>query len=341
MTSHSQRPIFLHGLWRSGSTFIWSEFRKNPNTYCYLEPLHHRFSHLTKKRVFRDTPSVNKGNNHPVMEQPYFFELIPLINFRGVKNHSSRLAFEKFFLNENDTYPALEKYISTLVDHGHKENKIPVLGFNRTPFRIAWLQKKFPSWNIHLDRHPFDIWCSYETHYQKKNPTFYVHWLRTIEKNQDHPVFSCLKDFITTRTTIEKLLRHPKKFYVSTIPDIPIKDRYLMVFVIWLGTILHALTYADDIFDINNHQKDYIAQKKQNILDNTGIEVDFTGLNTKSYDNALLSEDEKKQAEDLAIEIFPLDQFTAFFDKDKVLSRSEILDPEKFSYIEKLFAKNS
>src|ERR1700752_4779331 len=90
------RPVFLHGLWRSGSTYVWSRFRIARGAVCFYEPLHDGLRRLTRERIARDTPHAVNANHHPPMEHPYFAEYAPLIGLRGVRGYRRRFAYDRF-----------------------------------------------------------------------------------------------------------------------------------------------------------------------------------------------------------------------------------------------------
>jgi hypothetical protein len=92
------RPVFLHGLWRSGSTYLWSRFRMSEAARCFYEPLHHGLARLTAERIAHDTPEKIDGNRHPALSDPYFLEFAPLLGLRGVRGFRDDLAYDRFAL---------------------------------------------------------------------------------------------------------------------------------------------------------------------------------------------------------------------------------------------------
>lgn len=94
----TRSAVFLHGMWRSGSTFLWSRFRESSDAYCFYEPLHHSLSKLTAKRIAQDTVEQITASRHPAMDRPYFAEFAPLIDRKGVRHYQRRLAYDRFAL---------------------------------------------------------------------------------------------------------------------------------------------------------------------------------------------------------------------------------------------------
>ena len=68
-------PVFIHSLFRTGSTYIWLKFRNNEQYYCYYEPFHEVLSILT-----RDVSNLLNEDlardvlGHPAIKKRYFFD---------------------------------------------------------------------------------------------------------------------------------------------------------------------------------------------------------------------------------------------------------------------------
>ena len=188
------KTVFLHGLWRSGSTYLWSRFRAVEGTCCFYEPLHHGLAKLTRQRIARDTPEQIGANRHPALAQPYFAEFTGLIERRGVRHYHRSLAYDRFILAPGEAHPRLERYVRGLIGHAASRGETAVLGFNRTGLRLAWLKHRFDAFNIHIDREPAAIWASYVVEAAKGNPAFFSMWLAVIEKNAGHPLIAPLAE---------------------------------------------------------------------------------------------------------------------------------------------------
>jgi hypothetical protein len=250
--SHAQalRPVFLHGLWRSGSTYVWSRFRAADGALCYYEPLHDGLARLTRARIDRDTPEAIRHNRHPVLEQPYFAEFKPLVGLRGVKGYQRRFAYSRFAPAIGDHDPALEAYVRRLIEHAHGENRSPVLGFNRTGLRIGWLAQHFDAFNIHIDRDPIDVFSSYVSQMNEGNYYYFVKWMQIIAGNPDYPLFRAALPLFRQPSSIEQLLRGPKKYYRDVVTESSLVTLYSITFLAWAICALHALEHSDLIMDI-------------------------------------------------------------------------------------------
>lgn len=275
--------IFLHGLWRCGSTYVWSKFRELDNTYCYYEPLHHGLKKITTERIDRDTPDKIANNAHPSMAKPYFEEFRPLIKSRGVPHYKEAFAFDRFALNENENHPKLQSYIDFLLKNTGDKN--PVLGFNRTPLRIGWTKQNFGGTHIYILRNPLDNWYSYWREMQRGNYTYFTTWLQVIERNAAHPLFKPLAERLPLRNYWQKLRFKPKEFYPSAMQKLLVKDTYFIVHYLWKAAHEEAKQHADIIFDMNKvEDKGYKEELSKDIRKLCGLDITFPEAVNVRYD---------------------------------------------------------
>ena len=327
--------VFLHGLWRSCSTYIWSRFRASSKTYCYYEPLHEGLARLNPKRIADATPDQMQRAGHPAMAQPYWAEFTPLLlKRRGVKNYCASLAYDRYLLRTDDSHPSLSRYLSVLINHATQQERIPVFGFNRTAFRMGWLAKHFKSWNLHIDRHPFDVWSSYEAKKATRNTYFFVYWLITLDHNSAHPVFAPLVEQLPIRSPLQKLFTKQLPFYNNVIDKLSAETTYFMVFYLWLATCLHALTHSDLVFDMDSVCRDeYCTRQTALIKAGCGLELSFDDAHPVYYNRNTLDNDLRENIEKKAISIFPMSNFLPYFDPARVRTRLTELSKEKADFL--------
>ncbi len=281
------KTVFLHGLWRSGSTYVWSRFRVLPQTYCYYEPLHHGLEKLTPVRIGRDVPQTFEKNAHPGLSEPYFAEFLPLLKGRGVRHYRRVLAYDRFALAPGETHEGLQRYMQSLIDHAQAEDHVPVLGFNRTGLRVGWLKNLFTSYDIHIDRDPQQVWRSYNRHMQEGNNTFFTTWLIVLERNAAHPLLAPLASQLPLRRGVFEKMIKPKDYYGQALTGLTQQQTYFMTFYIWALTTLHALSFCDFVLDMNRAgESGYIAAAMESIRTGTGLAADLTGMRTSAEDAA-------------------------------------------------------
>lgn len=75
----SPQPIFIHALFRTGSTYMFEVFRRLGSQYmCFQEPLHEIALHAkTDTAILNDPQDTQKANvlRHPPLSRSYFSEL--------------------------------------------------------------------------------------------------------------------------------------------------------------------------------------------------------------------------------------------------------------------------
>ncbi len=254
-------PVFLHGMWRSGSTYIWSRFRACPDTYCFYEPLNYGLNRLTRKRITRDTPERAAANSHPALSQPYFAEYAPLLKFpKGVKAFRKRMSYNNFVLPEDSADNRLRRYISRLIDYATAQNRTPVLGFNASDLRVGWMNRQFRPVSIHISRDPLAVWASYRRFMAEGNYTFFTAWMLIIEKNRYHPLFAPLAAQLHLRRRSKVLTENPKDFYRAALDAMSPADSYRVVFWLWLASTLHALGQCVGFIDMDRAGEPGYAQ---------------------------------------------------------------------------------
>lgn len=331
----NNNPIFLSGLWRSGSTYIWSQFRENPETYCFYEPLNQGLGRLNKKRIGTYNPEVTKVNTHPVLEKPYFAEFEPLLKRRGVKKFKRRFAYDCFAMDEEEKDEALKKYINSLCNLAQTQNKIPVLGFNRVCFRLGWLKNSFGAPIVHIDRNAREIWNSYTRLANLGNYTYFLIWLTIIERNADHPLFAPLAVKLPLRGFPQKLYMKPKKFYREVLNDLSPEETYYMVFYLWYAAALHALSYADHIIDTNRaDESGYAGQCARNIKLFSNLDINLSDLRAgKDLETVI----DFAAVEKDVIDHFPVSSLGRFIIRHRVATRLHELKREKAELFKPFF----
>lgn len=322
-------PIFLHGMWRSGSTYVWSKFREQDATLCYFEPLIESLARLTPRRIRRDTPDSVAANRHPKLAEPYFAEFEPLIRLRGVRDYRRDFATRRFVLGEGDRHPALKRYIAGLVGHAESRGRVAVLGFNRTVLREPWLAANFEAYHLHIDRDPVDVWASYMERLGRGVPTFLVAWLLLAESNQAAPPFSAVAERLPLRPPLLRGVTRPKSYYQKALASLSPDETYRLVFTAWAGAMLQALTYSDLILDMSLAQDaDYGADRAEQIGRAVGLGLDFSDLRRVGPATAFKPSDQRR-IEREALEQFPRTAFAPYYDPDACRARLHELAPRK------------
>ncbi len=270
------RPIFLHGLWRSGSTFVWSRFRAAMGAYSYFEQLYPGLARLTLARLqpepWREAVAANR---HPRLETPYFSEFAPFISRRGVRGFQRRFAFDRFVLEAGDEHAPLKAYLQGLVDYAVQMQRRPVLGCNRTWLRTGWIRAEFNSHDVHIERDPAAIWASYRRHSEGGTHNYFTNLHLIVERNAAHPLLAPLAERLDLRTGLDRL-RKAQKVYPPRVQAMTAEESYGLVYYMWSLALLSGLNHCDVIIDTGAPRLARWVERRVREL--CGMELDFSGL---------------------------------------------------------------
>ena len=330
---HKDRPIFLHSLWRTGSTYLWSRFRAAAGTRCYYEPLHDGLARLTRQRIARGTLEVIEQNNHPRLNDPYFSEFGPLVSGRGVRGYRRRFAYSRFILQPADHDPELQAYMAGLIGAARRDGRVAVLGMNRSDLRVSWMRSRFQSYDISLDREPADVFSSYISQMYKGNYYYFTKLMLIVELNRRHEIFAPLAERLTLRSATEQLLVSPKDFYRVVLDSMSRENLYALTLYIWAVRSLHALSACDLIVDLaladRRGYRDDIAER---IAADCGLDIDFSDMQTAQPETSIRLAQQKAVEREL-LEILPIDALRPFIDRERLAKRMADLAPRKIGLL--------
>ncbi|HEY1560562.1 MAG TPA: hypothetical protein VGF71_06705 [Caulobacteraceae bacterium] len=323
------RPVFLHGMWRSGTTFVWSRFRAAEGVTAYFEPLGPALARLTPRRIGREGwRDAMARSRHPLMDQPYFAEYEPLMRGRGVRLYHRSFAADHFARLRDERDPDLEAYIASLLTHAWAEGHTPVLGFVLTGLRMARLRAAFGAYDVHIDRDSLAIWASYRRHAAEGTYNFFAGLFLILERNAAHPLFAPLAERFELRRGLEKMIK-PRRFYRRTIDSLAPAESYGLVFWFWLLNLLHAASHADLILDMSlADEPGYAHGLEVQLRRECGLEVSFEGLQAVRQPR-LPPLFDRSAAEADVLDRLPLEAAAAFFDAARVRARLGELAPAK------------
>ncbi len=156
----SDDPVFVHSMFRTGSTFLFGRFRRNEHYRCFFEPLNEGLFTLNNWTLSRYSgPQAAKRMMHEELDLPYFEEYQPLRRlWGGVRGYHARFAYHDFF-REHD--PALAEYIRILLASAATDGRQGMMKFVRSYGRLGFFRRLFPGQHLYLFRNPRDQWQSY------------------------------------------------------------------------------------------------------------------------------------------------------------------------------------
>jgi hypothetical protein len=156
--------IFISGDFSSGSTLLFTLFRKTNEFCCLFEPLHQNLPEflIWSPRVYE----------HHFFVEDYFWEYKGFTKIPAL--HKRRWGLKKFCLSPEEKENDLYRYLSYLVGTAFGRHAKVVLKFNRATFRLGWLRAKFPQAKIvNIYRNREDQWNSIvrrvQTHFGRED----------------------------------------------------------------------------------------------------------------------------------------------------------------------------
>ncbi|MCD6274391.1 MAG: hypothetical protein J7K30_16505, partial [Deltaproteobacteria bacterium] len=153
------KPIFIHSLFRAGSTYLFHVFRRSDAGYwCYQEPLH-ELSYYSKED--RELLLSEKGEKmeqlrHPSLGDPYFLELYEVAD-DCLGALSAESIYDAYFAM-GDLDPGIGFWRSLI----HAAHARPVIQECRTSARISTIKSALGGFHLYLWRNPWDQWWSYK-----------------------------------------------------------------------------------------------------------------------------------------------------------------------------------
>lgn len=215
-------PVFISGWFCSGTTALWSAYRRLPGHVAFYEPLHANLTaHIRHTRP--------KPSHIGVKDYWQAYRCVEDLEHY----HRRDFAYRQPIMEQGDQYPALEAWLERLMN---TEAKRHVLKFNRVGLRLPWLKSKFPQARIvHLRRNPRDVWVSTRRHLAADQWDQSSH-LDAYETAQ--MAYALAKDV--------PLLLSPEAC----------ANAYHRLFILWLLTDAMAAQYADVIVELEKLKAD-------------------------------------------------------------------------------------
>lgn len=284
-------PIFVHSLYRTGSTYIFSKFRSNPSLYCYLEPFHELLRLYNRSEFEEQFAGKTTELRHPDLSREYFAEF-PLAGEKGVPLFQKRFSYDDFCLRENDEYSELKSYLESLMRFAPTR---PSFHFCRSTLRARWLKKTFDSVNVYVLRSPRHQWESYITFDERY---FNVVTMLIAGKHFRSPLFQPLHTWLYIPSFGHEDIQAEFSFYSYILAHYSLEEQYLVFYYVWLLSFLEALVVADVIIDIDLLSADRrLRRALESELAARGISVTFDDCCVKRYGSFTLAAQEMEHIE--------------------------------------------
>lgn len=240
MKSDTQ-PIFIHSLWRAGSTYLFQVFRRADGRYwAYQEPVHEAALRAKNnpKHLAIYSPEEARALRHPPLQQGYFYEL--------QKTHAAwhekikkDLIYENYFTNAKNQ--SLLAYYQALILAAPAR---PALQDCRTSARISTIKNVLGGVHIYLWRNPWDQWWSFQI-----NDYFPAVLQVILSADSPPPVIQEIKKEIGFQSFRADQIEEEISHFIAHPLDS--KKSYLVFYAIWATSLLEGLKSADIIINID------------------------------------------------------------------------------------------
>ncbi|MGN6550811.1 MAG: hypothetical protein ACTHJ3_13085, partial [Pararhizobium sp.] len=234
-------PLFCHSLFRSGSTYMFSLFRKHESGFtCFQEPLHEEVIwSLGDREILLGTTSDNrKALRHPQLDRPYFLELYE--TYDAWKDVIAKpMVYDDYFGGAEGVDTAA--YFAALV------KAAPQRAFFqdcRTSSRIGKLKAALGGHHAYLWRNPWDQWWSY-----KSTDYFEIAQLLALNALNPPEAIEELRRRIGFEPWHDADTRRELEHFYARRPS-P-EHSYLAYYTLWLSGLIEGQAHADLLVSID------------------------------------------------------------------------------------------
>lgn len=274
MNENKRHPVFIHGGFRTSSTWLWSRFRRDIHFWCYYEIFNSVIPFVNFSNFTHFSPKA-WNSRHPESE-PYYIEYLPLMHDSGrlssfpVENQRG-----ESFTPAGGISARLDQvsndYVARLVDAAQAYGKQPVLSCTGMLTKVAGLKKEFGGTHILLVRNLFSQWNSYSGQQRDGTSFFMIYLFDTLRFARDDPFLLYLKE-----------LSRVDEF--ASADEWSSRDRYDDVFCIFVAfhvyLLVNAVRYCDVVVDGNrlaSEPNGYRKEMESTLARLIGHRVDLSG----------------------------------------------------------------
>jgi hypothetical protein len=239
----AKSPIFIHSLFRAGSTYFFSVFeRAGTEFYCLQEPLHEwavaALQDPEKLEAFGASSQI--GIRHPVLKRPYFRSLHGI--WERVSPHLQAKAVYQDYFDRSAEQPALA-YWEALIEQASTKGR-PVIQECRSSGRIGCLRQQLGGEHIYLLRNPWDQWWSLQVN------SYFEAAIQMIVA-ADNPPASLLairERVVFVAPDCQDIAEQLLQFQQAPIAA---EDSYLLFYTLWCLAFKEAREHAQIVADMD------------------------------------------------------------------------------------------
>jgi len=331
----NKKPVFIHSLFRTGSTYLWNKFRQHGGYWCYYEPLNQVLAKIDTQNLLTWAYDANTSGRlrHPVIDKYHLWEYKDLLipGQTGVPYFKKSFSFDDFC--NNDSNPDQKKYIDFLLCGAGAGDKIPLLQFNRTALRIRWFKTHYPDViHIYLARNPRHQFHSYLSMLRsEKLDIFLTMDLLTASINRNSQYFKPLAERIPLCEYHFGSFEDERLVYSHLLPLYSDKEKYYIFYFTWFSALLENALHNDFILNIDLLSADPGYRRKVmerfEALDIRGIDFEDAAIGKYDSDPIPAVDIEEVEAEVRAL-------VTGRFFQHEIDRIDSALDPENRDFFQ-------
>jgi len=275
MNGKERLPVFIHGGFRTSSTWLWSKFRQNPQFWCYYEIFNGAIQSVDTLN-FEKFSSSAWNSRHP-KSQPYYIEYLPLLD------DTPRLTFSplekqhgEYFIPPGGISAQLDRrskaYVARLIHAAQSQyQKQPVLSCTGMLGKVAGLKRGFGGIHLLLIRNLFSQWNSYSGQQREGVSFFFDYLFGALKFARDDAFLLYLKEF-------------SKVDEFESSGEWASRNRYDDVFCVFVAfhvyLLVHASRHCDVVIDSNKlavEHNGYRQNMESTLAQLIGHHVDLSG----------------------------------------------------------------
>ena len=247
------KPLFIHGLFRSGSTYLFDKLRTDEHLHCYYEPFHHVIDSLDQMDIdiWSHSEKTSRRMNHPSLTRPHFFEYLQSFDEGIIKFFDKSLSYDRFWIGDEADFGPEKNYLDHLIQTS-PEGCTPVFQLNRSTFRLKNFVDAYPdSTHFFLLRNQRSQFQSYIN----SGPIFLIINLiigaRLIEKGHKLP--------ISIPWFKHALFVKEQAFYSRWLSSVTLSDHYKLFLYLWSRSLKNAVDAGCKILDMENITREELS----------------------------------------------------------------------------------
>ena len=237
MDQKDKTPVFVHSLFRSGSTYIFNAFRRSGAGYWpYQEPLNETLiDNAQREGGFQGGPeTANEYLRHPELDKSHTYEFHVAAD-EVVRRFRKNFPYQLFFSQSQEELIEVVEYLRVLQERAQGR---PVFQCCRTTGRVGPLKDALGGRHLFLWRNPWDQWWSY------KSDTYFEARNLFIAAAKDAPaVIRILRDEMGF-PKLENLSEEARDIYCES-RQVPPGASYRIFYALWCLAMMDARPLCD------------------------------------------------------------------------------------------------